>query len=253
MRTLLLATIAAALLPLGAARGQTSGTADSPASGTDEADFRRFSISVAASVSLRGPSDELRDLFVARGWDDTETSFCFLFCIPPQERPDVVGEEGYLLLSARYRFDRSWSAALFHSGGQESVSVRGFRDPSYSLQLSPRVSTYALAAGYRVLSAMDLSAGPALYRVTLDRPGSAAIQTEHATKLGLLFDGGMELPADSRFFVRVFGQYRWLPTPEFGPLQVNGGPFGDVPSLTFEAFDLPSSQLVFGVGGGIRF
>jgi len=252
MRTLLLTLAAAALLPLGTARGQTPDAPGSAASGTDDAGFRRFSITVAASVSLGGPSAELRDLFVARGFDDAETLPCLIFCLPAQERPDVVGDEGYLLFSARYRFDRRWSAALLHDRGQESPLVRGFRDPAYGLQLSPRVSSFALTAGYRVLSVVDLSAGPALYRVSLDRVGSGRLETEDASTLGLLLDGGLELPSDSRFFVRIFGQYRWLPAREFGPMSVSGGPFDTVPSLTFEAFDLGASQLVFGVGGGVR-
>jgi len=258
MRTLLLA-LTAVLLPLGAdallpgtAAAQTPAIAETPTSATDDETFRRFSVGMAADRALAGSPDAIHDLFMEHGFDDTETFGCFIFCIGPQERPRVDGAARELMVSARYRLDRRWSAAAFVTASTETAMTEGFRRPGYGLDLSHGLSTWALAAGYRILPGVDLSVGPALYRVTLRRVFER-VESWTSTELGLLVDGGVELPADRRFYVRLFGQYRWVPATRFGPLRVDSGPFDDAPSITFEAFDLDSSQLVFGLGVGVRF
>lgn len=260
MRSLLL-TLAPALLLLlgadallpGAAAAQTPAPSETPAEAADDGDVRRFSISGAFAGSLVGPGNALGDLMTERGFDDTETFFCFLFCVGPQERPEVTEFGSTLVFSARYRFSRRWSAAAFYNGGGEEVTARGFRSPGYSVRLTTSASTFALAMGYRPLQGVDFGAGPAIYRVTLHRAPSGSSRTETATRIGLLADVGIELPAESRFFARIFTQYRWMPATEFGPLTVNDGSFEGGPSVTFDSFDVPASHLVLGVGAGIRF
>lgn len=240
----------AVVLPANAVSAQGPGAA-----AEERADSRRFRFAIEGSVagSAGGPGGFLGSLFLERGFDDRAPSIGCLFLRGSGRSAQRVVDPGLVYMgSARLRFGEGWSVAAFVNG-PDGVAAGGDRSPGYGLRLKASSSTAAVPVGYRLVSFLDVSAGPALHHVTVEEVGRAGPGSPLDERvLGALVDVGAELPVWDRVFLRLFGQDRWMPDTGVGSVSVPDVFQAEEP-FTCDGFDLPGRHVVGGVGVGVRF
>ena len=151
------------------------------------------------------------------------------------------------MLALKYRLRPRWGIELqygYSSTGETVGNAGGF---GALLILDHGVRTLA-ALGTLEEGPLQLGLGPALYVVrVVDEPQGIGGATD-VSKLGVVVEAGFQHPRNSRFFVDLRAQYRWVGSVTIGPYTA---------SLFDESAVLPVCAVSFihawfGIGVGFR-
>jgi len=225
-----------ALSTVGTARAQSADQSPEP-------QLKRFSISGYAGALFGGPSGDLEGEMRTAGFD--KTTPCWFFCEgairhPKSYAPGLAG-----MLALKYRLRPRLAVQLLYASTSTGETI-GAAGGTFGglLILSHGVSTLAAVVSLQE-GPLLLGFGPALCMLSAsDTHG----ETGEATKLGLVFDAGLQFPRNSRFFVDLRAQYRWVGSASFGPYTASG--FDD--SAVLPESSLSFNHAWFGLGFGIR-
>jgi hypothetical protein len=238
-RSLLLGTLLC-LTTIGTTRAQDAQPASEP-------EIKRFSFSVYYGGSIGGPAKDLEAHMRASGFD--KNSPCFLFCTGLLTRPESYPGDGSAMMALKYRLRNRVAVQLLFAGTSTGMTIGDAGGGMFdgSLRLSHAVQTVAAIATLEALEDghLQLGLGPALH--TISTNGSNT-QSQGATRLGLVFDAGLQFPSNSRFFVDLRAQYRWVGSVDIGPYTASG--FNDPAVLPEASFSFNHTWL--GVGFGVR-
>jgi hypothetical protein len=226
-----------ALSTVGTARAQS---ADQPS----DPQLKRFSISGYFGGTSGGPAAGIEAEMRTAGFD--KTTQCWIFCEGAIHHPKSYGPGTSSMVALKYRLRPRLAVQLLY-GGVSTGETIGAAGGTFGglLILNHGVNTLAVVASLQE-GPLVLGLGPALYMLRAsDTHGEAG----EATKLGLVFDAGLQFPPNSRFFFDLRAQYRWVGSARVGPYTASS--FGD--SAVLPEFSLNFSHAWFGVGFGVRF
>ncbi len=225
-----------ALSTVGSVQAQS---ADEP----PEPRLKRFSISGYSGAPIGGPSGDLEAEMRTAGFD--KTTQCWFFCEGAIRHPKSYAPGTSGMLALKYRLRRRLAVQLLYASTSTGETI-GAAGGTFGGLLILRHGVNTLAAVATLQEGpLLLGLGPALYMLSAsDTHG----ETGEATKLGLVFDAGLQFPHNSRFFVDLRAQYRWVGSASFGPYTASG--FDD--SAVLPEFSLNFNHAWFGLGFGIR-
>ena len=108
----------------------------------------------------------------------------------------------------------SWSV---HSLG----TTHGYRDPFMYMFVRGQVKAASLVGFVSPNGTLRLGAGPAVYLVRFIRYDSPSRGDNNSggTNVGLVFDVGLTVPRNTRFFLDLGAQYRFVGTGRIGPFE----------------------------------
>lgn len=210
---------------------------------------RRWSV-VASSVANWGGGliADLETAMIAAGLDDD--SACWLFCTgtiahPKSHRPSMGSK-----FAVSYNFTpafglrASWSV---HSLG----TTHGYRDPFTYMFVRGQVKAASLVAYVSPNGTLRLGAGPAVYLVRFIRYDSPSRgdTSSGGTNVGLVFDVGLTVPRNTRFFLDLGAQYRVVGTGQIGPFETTSLDGSTMTTLDGQA---SFNHGVLSVGVGMR-
>jgi hypothetical protein len=211
---------------------------------------RRLSITI--SFENRRASTGLDDAMSRAGFGDTRPEQCgsFFGCSPPTGFPKSLPPRDGFLLSARYRWTDGFGLAVSVAEQSSLGRTMGYQEGGYTTALDPRVGTLALTVFYETRHRLRVEAGPGLFRIWHDIAVQGLQAFEHRTdsRLGAVGGVGLEWPRNSRIFVDVSGQYRWVGDVSVGPWNVRADYGGETARFPGAKFSLNHAILAFGIG-----
>jgi len=232
-----------ALSTIGSAQAQ-------PAEAPDSAlpRLKRLSISVYGGAAIGGTAGALESDMRAAGLDKTTPPYCFLGMCNNDYIPHPETQAGASsMLALKYRLRPQWAIQLQYGSASTGRTIGNAGGFGALLVLDHGVRTLAALATFEE-GPLQLGLGPALHVVrVVDEPQQTGGATE-VSKLGLVVDAGLQFPRNSRFFVDLRAQYRWVGSATVGPYTA---------SIFDESAVLPESSLSFnhawfGIGVGFR-
>lgn len=223
-------------------------TTTPPAHGqsTESEDRKRFSISVLSGAASDGPSGSLRTTLDRHGFGARSGGGCFIppiLCAGPTEFPRTKGGPSHVMLSARYRTvgPVALGAILTPSTSFGETTGAGRSNPT----AEPSLQTLAFLVSLESPERLRIGVGPAFYRVRTRHSIDGASRLSADSKVGLMLEGGIEIPSNSPVFADLSGQYRWV-----GSAGLDG--FEDLSRRLGEStFSMNHGLLAIGIG--IRF
>lgn len=223
------------LSAIGSARGQSTAEPTEPR-------LKRFSIALYAGAAVGGPAAGLESEMRAAGLD--KTTQCWLFCEGPIHHPKSYAPGMGSMIALKYRFRPRLAVQLLYGSSSTGQTIGASGGFGGILILDHGVRTLAGLATFEE-GPLQLGLGPALYGVrAVDLPVGGG----EATKLGLMADAGLQFPHNSRFFVDLRAQYRWVGSVSIGPYQVSAFDEETVLPECSPSFN----HLWFSVGFGFR-
>jgi hypothetical protein len=210
-----------------------------------EADWDRWSVSIAVGPTHGGPAKSMGHQLAAENWDDTSEGF---FGGGGTAHPFVTKPEPGSAVRVGYRFRPSYGVALMRAEDHLGYAS-GYRDGevfgSY-LGFNPSVQTLALFASYFPTGAHEplmfrLDAGPALYEV---RPGRGGAMER---RVGLVLGAGAGLRI-WKFRLSVDAQTRRVGDLEYGPYEVVDAFDGQVHTFGEYSASFDHTAFLFGLG-----
>jgi hypothetical protein len=218
--------------------GQAQSTDESP-----EPQLKRFSISGYFGGTSGGPAGDLEAEMRTAGFD--KTTQCWMFCEGSIHHPKTYASGTSSMVALKYRLRQRLAVQLLY-GGTSTGETIGAAGGTFGglLILHHGVTTLATVATLQE-GPLLLGLGPALYML---RVSDTHGETGEATKLGLVFDAGLQFPHNSRFFVDLRAQYRWVGSASIGPYAASS--FDDAAVLP--EFSPSFNHAWFGLGFGFR-
>ena len=217
---------------------------------------RRWSVAATMGVPGPGPAADLEAAMRASGFDRPGGGCVFGLCFPIAENPrSTTG----LNRSAGYPFavqvNREWSA---RGVGLSFVVARtplgrtsGVHAPLTNLAIDYAVDSVGFIATLE-RRGFGVGAGPAWHvaRVRDADPQFGAGPWRRHSRLGAFAQARMMVPARSRFFLDVSGQYRYVGAIDVGPL----APHAILePAAIFPRSSASFNHWLVAIGVGVRF
>ena len=208
---------------------------------------RRWEVNLAVGSPKGGPRAAIAGAMVTNGFGDTSPAECFFWCVPAQAHPKQIAGSFASTLSVGYAVTPFWQIRLENASADlgETIGYRGSPAATYGtyLFLAQSVSMTALIPTC-TLDELRIGLGPAVYRVKV--ADGAQGPSSASTKLGLVADLGVRLPAHTRFFLAISGQYRLVGSAVVGPF--SGGTADTLPR-----FRASFTHRVLAFGLGVRW
>jgi hypothetical protein len=228
---------------------------EQPAASPQPPKVRRFAVSVQTGQPSSGPAQDIEAAMRAVGFTDTSPGFFG----PPTDYPfSRIGfwEIGRpLAFEVHYAWTPSWSIGFVQSHTPIGETF-GYRSPLQYLDLQYQVTTtgLVLSNNYRFVR---FGGGPALHKAQIRKaptpePDAAARNPSWASDshLGLIGIAGVRLPTETRVYLDLNFQYRYLGSARVGPFTPTccGSPVTTLP-----AFEPQFSHWFLAFGPGVRF
>jgi hypothetical protein len=216
---------------------------------------RRWSVAVTTGSSGPGPAADFEAAMRASGFDEPGGGCVFGLCFPVLEHP--ASNTGFASIGFPFALqvdrrlpNRRWGLSLLVGRTPIGQTV-GLHAPRTSLYIDYAVDSLGFMTTLE-RRGFAVGAGPALH-ITRARDADPQVGPhgwEHHGKLGALVQGRMMLPARSRLFFDVSGQYRYVGSVDVGPIT----PRTEFePGATFPASSVSFNHWHVALGGGIRF
>lgn len=203
---------------------------------------RLWSVSVAVGTGSGRSFQDVEAAMRAGGFDDRKPPCMGPFCFSDETAyPISLSKQGNptLLLTVRRRFGRTAHIRALMGSVTLGETLGYDADANASVILKQSVTTYAIMGGIETDDGPWIAAGPAVYRVALERI---------SLRLGAVLAAGLVLPARKRFFVEFQGQFRLVGTVDLGPINVDGIGGGSAGTLPRTGVNFNHSVVLLGVG-----
>lgn len=214
----------------------------------DHPKVRRWSVSYCLGLASSGPASDIERAMTASGFDDTSYG---LFSSKPIGHPFSTTGIGHTLIEVHYLIKDHFSVGAI-LGNSSIGETLGYHDPLCYLFIKYSVKIYApvfsvLSHGFR------LGIGPAWYIANATRTDAGGgTPSKSVNKLGFLFDLGLNVPENSRFFFELKVQYRSVGKIEIGPYESKFETELLKESSTFPASKVSYNHFFVGIGVGFR-
>jgi hypothetical protein len=216
---------------------------------------RRFQISFLIGWSIGGPGKDIESAMRRDGWDETEPIWplSFGYVSEPerwQEHPyseNGFGNIGFpWALQISYAINQRFDGALLVSHAPIGMTY-GYRSaPENHLTLNYYQTTASVMVILKMPGVLQIGLGPALMFTKIEQE---EMYREKKTRLGVLVQLTAQYPKQTRFFVNLNFQYRWMPKATFGPFKdtYHGNSLAQL-----NPFEANFSHTFLGFGFGIR-
>lgn len=219
----------------------------------------RWSASASGGISLGQTTKDIEAAMRASGWGDVDPGGCRLFCAPARAYPSSQenGAGFQLMLTRQWRGPVQLRAALSSTnlGTTIGFQQRPLATDGDYLEVQQRLTSLGVLAGASALrNIVWVAAGPAVYRATLTRidDARASDESDAAIRVGGLAAIGLDLPLSFPVLLQFQGQYRFVGSPELGPIRENPVPEHPTPrELPRTAINFNHALLLMGLG--LRF
>lgn len=224
-----------------------------PAFGQERADSptrpdRRWLVTLSLGTTSNGPATDIEEAMIASGFDEPSPGLGSPIANPFSKTG--FGMTGEPWMVALYNRARSHLLLGVVVSDAPIGFTDGMHDPWIFLSVRYSVFTVSPTVSYQFSDSFHLGIGPAMYIAECrdePSPGTEA-ESQSVTKVGVLLDAGLSIPAHSRFFAIFSAQYRYVGNMTIGPFESTFLQY----SATMPATSVSYNHYFVSVGLGIR-
>lgn len=208
---------------------------------------RRWLLTLSLGTTSSGPAADIENAMIASGFNKTSEGWG-----SSVEHPSSRTGNGYTgypwMIAVQNRIKPRLLLGVIVSDAPIGMTF-GMHDPYLFLFVEYSVFTVSPTVSYQVADGVHVGIGPAIYvaKSSQDKAGRE-VNSQSATKFGVLLDAGLSIPAHSRFFAIASLQYRYVGNTTIGPFESRIGNY----SATMPATSVSYDHLFVSVGMGIR-
>jgi hypothetical protein len=209
--------------------------------------LKRWSFTANATLYGGGLSEEITKSMCAGGFDDPTTKW--LFGSGTITHPKCYPELSSSITLSYRCSERLAFRLIFGTAGVGSIhgyngDVRSF------IFLRESHTTTALIPSLIAGEVARIGIGPALHRLEVQRDDATGGPGSRRTRIGIVSEAGLTLPAETRWFMDIMFQYWYAGSAEVGPFTTSNRSGGNA-SIPRTRISL--NRIVVSAGIGIRF
>jgi len=211
---------------------------------------RKWSLSFTLGTTSSGPAADIEKAMRNSNFDETSPGGFFGGPVAHPFSKTGFGETGApLSISVRYEFNNIFDFGLLINHSPIGISSGYRSNPTAFLDLNYTVASISPMLWFNHMKILKLGMGFGLFMNKLEQEDvGEIIKSEKKIKLGAVFQASLIFPEETRFFVKINGQFRYIGKSSFGPFTTGHGN----EKIIFPEFKADFSHFFVGFGFGIR-
>lgn len=206
---------------------------------------RRWRFSVTWGTTGSGPAKDVEQAMIQDGFNETSPGGWFGGPTAHPFSRTGFGEIGVpWSISVRYELNNFFDLSLLISKSPIGSSYGYHSNPTADLDLNYTVTSVSPMLSFNHIKILQLGMGPGLFMSRMEKAG----KSQKKIKLGAVFQAELVFPEDTRFFVKLDGQFRYVGKSSFGPFTAG---YRDERIILTE-FKADFSHFFVGLGIGIH-